>query len=214
MQDRFLLWICMAISTSLLPLTVSAQPPLDSASPEPDPVTDPVTPPDPDPEPLPPAEPVAAVQPAAEPPPPEPAAEPEPEHQTPDRFEIEPHGFLQADGRFFLGNESEVPPHAFLLRRVRPSVDGRIGDWFAARIVLDIGTSGAGGANPGPVSVSATLVDAYADFTPFSFLGVRFGKTKSPFGIERLQSSANRILELSIANQLGPNRDVGVMLFG
>ena len=141
-----------------------------------------------------------------------PAAE-EP-RETPSRFELKPGGYVHADGRFFLGDEDEVAPHSFLLRRVRLILDGTIGDWFAARIMVDFGSNGASGQGAVPSAVVPSVLDAYADFTPFSWLGLRVGKTKSPFGVERLQSAANRSLEVSIVTQLVPNRDVGAMLFG
>src|SRR5688572_18788814 len=51
----------------------------------------------------------------------------EQEHVTPAKFEVHPRGYLQADGRFFLGDAGELAPHQVLLRRARISLDGTIG---------------------------------------------------------------------------------------
>src|SRR5437867_4298090 len=46
-------------------------------------------------------------------------------------------------------------------------------------------------------------------------LRVRAGKMKSPFGIERLQSAQGLLfVERSLANNIVPNRDVGVQVHG
>lgn len=55
------------------------------------------------------------------------------------------------------------------------------------------------------------LLDAYAAYKHADWLNVLAGKTKSPFGLERLLSQTNLLfIERSLPTQLGPNRDTGV----
>jgi phosphate-selective porin OprO/OprP len=62
---------------------------------------------------------------------------------------------------------------------------------------------------------SATINDAYLDlkFDPRATL--RIGKTKTPVGLERLQSSGStQQVELGFPSELAPGRDIGVQLQG
>ena len=57
--------------------------------------------------------------------------------------------------------------------------------------------------------------DAYVDVRYWSFLKVRFGKFKVPFGLERLQGeTSTTFAERGLPTQLVPNRDLGVQVFG
>jgi phosphate-selective porin OprO/OprP len=114
------------------------------------------------------------------------------------------HGFVQADSRWFLGdNALSDRLDTFLLRRVRPSIDGTLFNIADYRVVPDF----AGGA--------AVLFDAYADIHPVPWARLRAGKYKSPLGLERLQSDADLSLpERAVTQYLTPTRDVGVALWG
>ena len=91
----------------------------------------------------------------------------------------------------------------FVMRRVRPVLEGTIFGNVDFRIMPDFGEG------------RTVLQDAYADlrFTPA--LKLRAGKFKSPFGLERLVSAQDLLfVDRALPTALVPNRDVGVMLFG
>jgi phosphate-selective porin OprO/OprP len=114
-------------------------------------------------------------------------------------------GYVQADGRF-TSDDTPLTLRAsdgFLLRRVRPILQGTVAQYFDFYVNPDFG----GG--------TFVLQDAYIDvnFTPK--LRVRAGKMKTPFGIERLQSGASLwFVERALPTNLVPNRDVGLQLHG
>lgn len=112
-------------------------------------------------------------------------------------------GYAQADGRFALDDAASAVTNQFLLRRVRPIVQGTIARYFDFYVNPDFG----GG--------TAVLQDAYLDVRFTSKLRVRAGKIKSPFGIERLQSGQSLLfVERALPNNIVPNRDVGLQLHG
>ena len=118
-------------------------------------------------------------------------------------FELKLRGYVQADGRFFFSDDAEKLPDMFLLRRVRSTLDGRVGEDWGFRIMPDFG----GG--------KSEIVDAYIDFKPNAAFNIRGGKFKPPFGLERLQSGADlRLAERAYPTSLAPNRDVGLQLSG
>jgi phosphate-selective porin OprO/OprP len=111
------------------------------------------------------------------------------------------HALIQADERFVL------PPLAtastFVMRRVRPILEGNFLDDYSLFIVPDFG-SGA-----------TVLFDAALDIKPWSFGGLRVGKFKPPVGLERLQTDADLpFAERGLPSDLLPQRDVGAMVFG
>lgn len=118
-------------------------------------------------------------------------------------FVLKLTGYLQADGRFAVGDDDALVTNQFLLRRARPIVQGTVARHFDFYIVPDFGNG------------TALVQDAYLDVHFTSKLRVRAGKMKSPFGIERLQSAqAMLFVERSLANNIVPNRDVGVQVHG
>ena len=118
-------------------------------------------------------------------------------------FRLQLRGYVHFDGRFFGGDEGALAVDNFLLRRVRPILQGSLGRYFDFSVMPDFG----GGAT--------VLQDAYLDFKPSSKLKVRLGKYKAPVGLERLQSAtAIHFVERAFPTALVPNRDVGVMLHG
>src|SRR5258706_2077257 len=91
----------------------------------------------------------------------------------------------------------------FLLRQVRPFIEGTLGGFVDYRIMPDF----AGG--------KAIVQDAYmtARFKPW--FAVTAGKFKSPVGLERLQGDTDtRFIERALPDKLIPNRDIGVQLSG
>ena len=120
-------------------------------------------------------------------------------------------GLLHADGRFYFGGEGTDSrtgrtggnDDTFLLRRVRPILEGTVFNIFDFRFMPDFG-----GGN-------TVIQDAWVDARFFPWAQLLGGKFKTPFGIERLQSaSAIRFVERALPNNLVPNRDLGVELHG
>jgi phosphate-selective porin OprO/OprP len=112
-------------------------------------------------------------------------------------------GTLHADVRTYGGDSVPETADTFILRRVRPTVEGTFGNIFDFKFMPDF----AGGRS--------IVVDAYiaARFNPATVLTV--GKFKPPVGLERLQSSADiRFIERALPTNLVPNRDLGLQLSG
>lgn len=118
-------------------------------------------------------------------------------------FKLKLRGYVQADARAFPFPSGDTGKDTFLLRRVRPIFEGTVYKWFDFRIMPDFG----GG--------STSLQDAYLTVKYFPYAQFQAGKFKAPISLERLQSGADlTFIERSIGNNIPPNRDVGVMLFG
>ena len=119
-------------------------------------------------------------------------------------FGIKFHALLQADGRFFVDDNAGNETDQFLLRRVRPSIDGTFYRDFAFNVVPDFANNG-----------STVLVDAYLDVKPWTFAQLRVGKFKPAIGLEHLQSDPNTIFpERSLVSTLLPGRDTGMQFSG
>ena len=118
-------------------------------------------------------------------------------------FRLRVRGYVHFDGRFFSGDEGRLAIDTFVLRRVRPIVQGTVGKYFDFNITPDFG----GG--------TTVLQDAYLDVRYTPKLRVRVGKFKSPVGLERLQSAtALTFVERAFPTVIVPNRDVGIQLHG
>ena len=117
-------------------------------------------------------------------------------------FVIKLRGIIQADSRFFF-QDQVTAVDTFTLRRVRPIIEGTVFKIFDFRITPDFG---------GGITV---LQDAYLDARFHPAFKLRFGKAKSPFGLERLQSASDiEFVERSLATFLVPNRDLGIQAVG
>jgi phosphate-selective porin OprO and OprP len=118
-------------------------------------------------------------------------------------FTLNLRGDLQADSRFFTEDEVAAGSESFYLRRVRLSVQGTLYERFDFRIMPNFGLG------------RAELQDAYLDARFAPQASVRFGKFKTPAGLEFLQSPNSSILiERGFPTGLVPNRDVGFELRG
>lgn len=118
-------------------------------------------------------------------------------------FKLRLGGYAQLDGRFYPGDDAKLGTDSFVLRRVRPIVQGTVAKSFDFYINPDFG----GG--------TTVLQDAYLDarFTPR--FRVRVGKFKEPFGLERLASGAGLLfVERALPTALAPNRDLGLQVHG
>jgi phosphate-selective porin OprO/OprP len=119
------------------------------------------------------------------------------------------HGYVQADGRFYL-NDKNIAKDTFLLRRVRPIIEGTVFDRFDYRFMPDFGSGNASSSSAGN---NATIDDAYLNARFWQQAQLQVGKYKSPVGLERLQSTAESLfIENGFATQLTPNYDLGVMI--
>jgi phosphate-selective porin OprO/OprP len=118
-------------------------------------------------------------------------------------FRIQLRGYTHFDGRFYASDGAGAATDSFLLRRVRPIVQGSLGRYIEFGIMPDFG----GG--------TTVLQDAWLEFKPAAQARVRVGKFKSPAGLERLQSAtAMHCVERAFPTSLLPNRDVGLQLHG
>ncbi len=117
------------------------------------------------------------------------------------RYQLRIRGNIHADGRFYFGDTSGTD--TFLLRRVRPIIQGTVAEKFGFRIMPDFAGS------------SVTLLDANATYSHSPAFNVLIGKAKSPFDLERLVSQTDLLfIERAYPTTLGPNRDVGLQLYG
>jgi phosphate-selective porin OprO and OprP len=118
-------------------------------------------------------------------------------------FRLQLRGYAQVDGRFFAGDEAGEALDTFLVRRVRPILQGTLARHFDFNLAPDFG---------GGVTV---LQDAYLDVRYSPKVRLRVGKFKSPTSVERLQpASALAFVERALPSGLLPNRDVGLQLHG
>jgi len=112
-------------------------------------------------------------------------------------------GTLFADSRVYGGDSAPETADTFLLRSVRPTIEGTFGNIYDFRFTPDFGQG------------KAIIVDAFAAarFNP-GFV-VTAGKFKPSVGLERLQTEADlRFMERGLPTNLVPNRDLGLQLSG
>ncbi len=125
-------------------------------------------------------------------------------------YELKFSAVAQFDARTFLdgarANGSKLDD-GFVTRRLRPTIQGKLGDLVGFRFTPEFAGGGVGS--------SASIVDAYVDLNFNKAAVVRVGKQKSAISIDRLRSGAALpFLERGLANELAPNRDLGVSLNG
>jgi phosphate-selective porin OprO and OprP len=123
-------------------------------------------------------------------------------------FQLRMGGYLQADARFYTDDEtSSGAVDNFLLRRVRPILEGTVFNKFGFKIMPDFGAS--------TTSSTPTLQDAYAEAKLSPGFRIRAGKFKAPSGLERLQAPTDMMfMERGLPSQLTPSRDVGLQIHG
>ena len=103
----------------------------------------------------------------------------------------------QADGRFSLDDPLPIT-NTFTIRKMRPTLSGRVAKYFDFKVMPDFGNG------------TAVLLDAYFDIRFSPKFRVRSGKDKTPVGYELLQGDAFLLFpERALASSLVPNRDVG-----
>ena len=127
-------------------------------------------------------------------------------------FEYRLRGLLHLDHRNYFDDAGDTP-NGFTARRIRPTFEGTLFGKYGFRFMPEFGE----GVNRAQDSGNtARVVDAYADANFERWLKLRVGKFKPFVGLERLQSgSAIKFIERSyVSNNLLPNRDLGVSVFG
>ncbi len=118
------------------------------------------------------------------------------------------HGYVQGDARFYL--DHKTTPDTFLLRRVRPIIEGTAWGNFDYRLMLDLASGTVGSST---TFNNAILDDAYLNARPWKQFQIQAGKYKSPLGLERLESTADlNLIETGFATALTPNYDLGASL--
>jgi phosphate-selective porin OprO/OprP len=119
-------------------------------------------------------------------------------------FSMQLKGVLQVDSRSFFDGSGTPANDGFLLRRVRPILQGTVFQDFDFLFVPDFAPSS------GP-----TIFDAYLNYKYSPELQFQAGKYKVPFGLEQLQQDRDILFnERSLVTDLVPNRDVGFELHG
>lgn len=109
---------------------------------------------------------------------------------------------LQTDGRFSTDTPAPIT-QTFALRKIRPTMAGRLSRYFEYKLTPDFGNG------------TAVVQDAYVDVRFARAFRVRTGKDKTPIGYELLQTDVYLLFpERSLASNLVPNRDVGVQVQG
>ena len=127
-------------------------------------------------------------------------------------FKLALEGVIQFDTRNFIdnvGGKNNID--AFLLRRVRPILEGTVYRDFSFYFQPDCGPI----SSAPPNTVSPTVYDAFLNYQLIPELQLQAGKFKAPVGLEHLQSDANLELnERGFVYDLSPDRDIGVELHG
>jgi phosphate-selective porin OprO/OprP len=112
-------------------------------------------------------------------------------------------GTLFADNRAYSGDSAPETADTFLLRSVRPTIEGTFGGIYDFRFTPDFGSG------------RTIIVDAYAAARFKPGFAVTVGKFKPSVGLERLESEPDlRFMERGLPTLLVPNRDLGVQLSG
>lgn len=120
-----------------------------------------------------------------------------------DANQVKLRGTLHFDGRYFLDDAALDSADTWLLRRVRPTLEGTLNGIWDFRFTPDF----SGG--------ETTIVDAYAAVRLKPWAVLTAGKFKPPVGLERLISSNDlKFIERGLPTTLVPNRDLGVQLSG
>ncbi len=119
-------------------------------------------------------------------------------------FVLKLRGLLQVDSRTYIDDGGIKNNDTFLLRRVRPIIEGTVFRDFDFRFMPEFGGSG-----------SPSIRDAWINYRYSPELQLRAGKFKQPVGLEQLQSiSSILFVERSLASALTPARDIGFQLHG
>jgi len=112
-------------------------------------------------------------------------------------------GLVQLDSRLFFGDGGGIANNSFLLRRARYITEGQFAKFYTFQFVPEFGGN------------TVNIMDANIGINFDKSFALKFGKFKSPVGLELLQSDAWTFFdERSLATNLVPNRDIGVQASG
>ncbi len=110
-------------------------------------------------------------------------------------------GMVQLDSHWFF--DKDIENDTFLLRRARIGLEGKFGQ------TIDYHVSGEFAGS------TATFLDAYVTLNYSPEAQFKFGRFKTPVGLEQLQPDyAQLFVERSVVSQLLPNRDIGIQVGG
>ena len=120
------------------------------------------------------------------------------------QFEYKLRGLVQLDYRDFGGSAFPNATDGFTARRIRPTFEGTLFGKYGFRFTPEFGEN------------KSAVIDAYLDVKLDPAFQVRLGKFKPFVGLERLQGGADiRFIERGyVSNNLLPNRDLGVSVYG
>jgi len=117
-------------------------------------------------------------------------------------------GLVQLDNRLFF-DDGGLTNNSFVLRRARLILEGVFAKNYSFQLVPEFGGGSATAAS------AVSILDANLGVTISPELQLKFGKFKSPVGLELLQSDSWTFFnERSLVTNLVPNRDVGVQASG
>jgi phosphate-selective porin OprO/OprP len=113
-------------------------------------------------------------------------------------------GLVQLDHRAFFNDGTQgLVNNAFVLRRARLITEGQFAKNYSFQLVTEFGGS------------APAIVDANIGVVVTPKVQLKFGRLKSPVGLELLQSDSWTFFnERSIVTNLVPNRDLGVQASG
>jgi len=112
-------------------------------------------------------------------------------------------GNLAVDGRYYSDAYSPQTDDTWLVRKLRPTLEGMLENRYDFRIMPDFAQG------------KAILQDGWADARVRPWLVFEFGKFKAPVGLERLQlEQFQRFIEASLPSDLLPYRDLGTKVGG
>lgn len=120
-------------------------------------------------------------------------------------YSIRLGGNIQLDSRWYPDKTTPIggTTDQFILRKVRPVIEGVFYDKIGCRIMTDFGQG------------ATVLQDAYIEYRHSKAVNIRAGKYKPPVGLERRQADAEtEFVERSLPTNLVPNRDLGIQLGG
>ena len=110
-------------------------------------------------------------------------------------------GLIQADSRWFF--DKSIENDAIVLRRARIGLEGKFGKTTDYQVTGEFAGS------------TATILDANVTLNYSPEVQLKFGRFKTPVGLEQLQSDpALLFAERSVVSQLLPNRDLGIQVGG
>ena len=124
------------------------------------------------------------------------------------QFEYRLRGIIQTDYREFGGDAFPTAVDGFVARRIRPTFEGTVFGKYGFRFTPEFANAATDN--------TPTIIDAYLDIREKPELQVRIGKHKPFVGLERLQSASDiKFIERSfVSNNILPNRDFGISVFG